>query len=46
MKPHILIIDDEVKLSTLLGRILSLDDYEVSLAATCKEGWAHFSLME
>ncbi|MCU7693890.1 sigma-54-dependent transcriptional regulator [Haoranjiania flava] len=43
MKPHILIIDDEVKLSTLLGRILSLEGYEVSLAATCKEGWAQLA---
>lgn len=38
MKPNILIIDDEVKLSALLSRIIELEGYRTFQAASCKEG--------
>jgi two-component system NtrC family response regulator len=38
MKPAILIIDDEVKLSQLLSRILELEGYQVLQADTAKAG--------
>ncbi|MDB4921968.1 sigma-54 dependent transcriptional regulator [Mucilaginibacter sp.] len=38
MKSNILIIDDEVKLSALLARILEMEGYHVSQASTAKTG--------
>jgi len=38
MKPGVLIIDDEIKLSALLARIIELEGYAVWQAATGKEG--------
>src|ERR1700748_490828 len=38
MKQHILIIDDEVKLSALMARILEMEGYHVIHAATDKSG--------
>ncbi|WP_158829854.1 sigma-54-dependent transcriptional regulator [Mucilaginibacter lacusdianchii] len=38
MTPAILIIDDEIKLSQLLARILQLEGYAVKQAPTAKEG--------
>jgi two-component system NtrC family response regulator len=38
MKPTLLIIDDEVKLSALLARILELENYTVLQAANAKSG--------
>lgn len=36
---HILIIDDEEQLRKLMKRIISLEEFEVSEAATVKAGW-------
>lgn len=38
MKTAVLIIDDEVKLRSLLSRLLQLEDYEVSEAGDCQSG--------
>jgi two-component system NtrC family response regulator len=38
MKSNILIIDDEVKLSALLARILEMEGYHISQAANAKSG--------
>ncbi|PTR01611.1 DNA-binding NtrC family response regulator [Mucilaginibacter yixingensis] len=38
MKPNILIIDDETKLSALLSRIIELEGYRTFQAASAKEG--------
>jgi len=38
MKTPVLIIDDEVKLRSLLSRLLQLEDYEVSEAGDCQSG--------
>jgi DNA-binding NtrC family response regulator len=38
MKTAVLIIDDEVKLRSLLARLLQLEDYEVSEAGDCQSG--------
>ena len=38
MKTPVLIIDDEVKLRSLLARLLQLEDYEVSEAGDCQSG--------
>jgi two-component system NtrC family response regulator len=38
MKPGVLIIDDETKLSALLARIIELEGYPTWQAATGKEG--------
>ncbi len=38
MKTSVLIIDDEVKLRSLLSRLLQLEDYEVSEAGDCQSG--------
>jgi two-component system NtrC family response regulator len=38
MKQHILIIDDEVKLSALMARILEMEGYHVIRAATARSG--------
>jgi len=38
MKPNILIIDDETKLSALLSRIIELEGYRTFQAATAREG--------
>ncbi|RYD53648.1 MAG: sigma-54-dependent Fis family transcriptional regulator [Sphingobacteriales bacterium] len=41
---HILIIDDEAKIRTLLARIIRLEGFEVSEAATCAAGLAQLTL--
>lgn len=38
MKTSVLIIDDEVKLRSLLARLLQLENYEVSEAGDCQSG--------
>ena len=38
MKTAVLIIDDEVKLRSLLARLLRLENYEVSEAGDCNSG--------
>jgi len=38
MKTAVLIIDDEVKLRSLLARLLRLENYEVSEAGDCQSG--------
>jgi two-component system, NtrC family, response regulator len=38
MKTSVLIIDDEVKLRSLLARLLQLEDYEVCEAGDCQSG--------
>lgn len=38
MKTPVLIIDDEVKLRSLLARLLQLENYEVSEAGDCQSG--------